>query len=241
MDQVEKLIHDMLNEVLPSAAFDTVETIIDVGSAVVPPLSTIGSIMKSHSIRKLKKRLDKAEPELRALKTKIEASEYETFYKQELFPLILNYICEEDEDEKVSIYINGFEYTIDQGIAELETVFHYYDVLAELRISDMVRLFNQYIPKRHDKLELKLNLRDFVKYENDPKYRDEWNAKEDITKYIDNKLIRLGLVIIDKHDGLKNLEEALSSPNRRTRRRDTEYKLTRFGNRFVKFFSEKEE
>lgn len=241
MDQVDKLIHDMLNDGIPSVAVDTIETIIDVGSVIAPPLSAIGSLMKSHGIRKLKKRLDKVEPELRALKSKIEASEFETFYKQELFPLFLNYIYDEDEDEKVKIYINGFEYTIDEGIAELETIFHYYDVLAELRVSDIVRLYAQYIPKRHEKLQLKLNLADVGKYQSDPKYRDEWNEKEDIIRYIDNKLIRLGLVIIDKHDGVKDLAKAVNSPIRRTIRRDTEYKLTPFGSRFVNFFSEKKE
>lgn len=34
-------------------------------------------------------------------------------------------ICEEDEDGKENIYINSFEYIVDEGIEEMEKVFHF--------------------------------------------------------------------------------------------------------------------
>jgi hypothetical protein len=160
----------------------------------------------------------------------MEQRENERFYKLEVFPLIIKQIYEEEEDSKIPIIINGFEYTVDEAFEEMEKVFHFFDVLAELRVSDILRLFNKYVPgyNRPRPTNNVLGFRDET-----PEVMEELHERESLNNYIDNKLERLGLVYTEEED----LVAFLVNPNNRYRsRRKPSPRLTAFGGRFVKFF-----
>ena len=191
----------------------------------------IGSFWTSFKIHKLKKRLNVIEPDLLSIKKKIEQKQNEVFYKQEVFPLILKLICEEDEEGKENIYINGFEYVVDEGIEEMEKVFHYFDVLAELRISDIVHLFKRF----GSNIQIKLD-KDHERYHNDLAYRKEYDEKIDLETYMMNKLVRLGIVKIEQVDALKEINDSIEFGTNRRRSREPRILLTSFGKRFIEFF-----
>src|SRR5690606_35955950 len=99
---------------------------IDMGLSVTP---TFGEMFQSYRITKLEKRMKKNETQLEVIKDKVESSRNEVFYKSEVFPLIVNQIMNEDEDQKVKVIIDGFEHTVDNDLYEIEKIYHYYDVL----------------------------------------------------------------------------------------------------------------
>ncbi|MGM7723741.1 hypothetical protein [Metabacillus sp. Hm71] len=232
MDKTEELVQEMLGRVLSDAQQEAANLLIDLSGSITPIIS---SLWTSYKIGKLKKRLDIVEPELRKIKEMLDKKENDLFYKQEVFPLILKYIHDEDEDEKVNIYINGFKHTVDEDIEDMEKIYHFYDVLAQLRISDIVRLCKKFVPGK--KLKLDTDFPDIKRYEEDQEYREELREKEDIEVYIDNKLIRLGIVKVIQEDPLEKLTKGMQGRTLTRSRSKTEYKLSSFGRRFVNFFA----
>jgi hypothetical protein len=217
-DPTELLVQEMLQLGFKESTIDTASTILDIGGTFA---SGIGSIWTSFKINRLKKRLDTVEPELRDIKKKIDKKENDIFYKQELFPLILKHLYEEDEDSKINIYINGFEYTIDEGIEEMEKLYHFYDVLAELRISDIMRLIEYCRPVYYgDKIDEEYEVDE--EYEISPK--DDISERLTLESYIDNKLLKLGLISLHEDENLELWQKI--------------YYPTEFGKKFVEFFAE---
>jgi len=230
VDKIEIFVKEMLEVGYVNAVVDAAETTMDIAGSFTP----IGSLWTGFKIHKLKKRLNAVEPDLLRIKKKIEQKENEVFYKQEVFPLILKLICEEDEDGKENIYINGFEYTVDEGIEEMEKVFHYFDVLAELRISDIVHLFKRFGSNKQIRLD-----KDFERYHNDSAYRKEYSEKIDLETYMMNKLVRLGIINIEQIDALKEINDSIGFGINGRRSREPRILLTNFGKRFIEFFKNK--
>jgi len=224
-DKVDKLVNDMLNIDLPNIP-DMLNPAADAVGTAVP---LVGSLWTSFKINRLKKRLNKIEPELSGIKEKIERKENEVFYKLEVFPLIIKQIYEEDEESKIPIIINGFEHTVDEAVEEMEKVYHFFDVLSELRVSDITRLFNKYVPGYY-----RPRAKDRpIAY--DRQIMEQLHERESLNTYIDNKLERVGLIYTEEED----LAEYLADPSNRYRsQRFPRVKLTAFGVRFVNFFKE---
>ncbi|WP_257150500.1 hypothetical protein [Bacillus cereus] len=51
----------------------------------------------------------------------------------------------DEQAEKIKIILDGFEYIIDNDILDFNEIFHYYDVLAEMRLSEIVHLTENYV------------------------------------------------------------------------------------------------
>jgi hypothetical protein len=215
-----------IKDMLGIAEGTVVDTAIDVSLEVVP---IIGKVYQSYQILKLQKRVQANKRQLQTLKNKIESSENELFYKQEVFPLIVKKLMEEDEDIKASVIIDGFEYVIDNDINEIERVYHYYDVLAELRFSDIAMLVEDYMP-----YEMRKNPSLNIKLPTDEEMRsNKYKEQETIKTYQRNKMVRLGLLEnrvanIDGEDF--NEKGQMSLIKERTI-------ITDFGIRFLIFFA----
>lgn len=225
-DKVDKLVNDMLNIDIPNIP-DMLNPVVDVAGAAIP---FVGSIWTSFKIGRLNKRLNKIEPKLSEIKEKIDSKENEVFYKLEVFPLIIKQIYEEDEESKIPIIINGFEYTVDEAIEEMERVYHFFDVLAELRVTDITRLFNEYVPGYNRPRPA--NNGPFV---DTPELREQLRERKSLDTYIDNKLERVGLIYTEEEDLVKYMADP---NNRHRRRRPPRTQLTAFGVRFVDFFKQ---
>lgn len=225
-DKIDKLMNEMLGIDLPDIP-DLFTPVVDMAGSVTPVL---GSLWTSFKIHRLKQRLDIVEPKLQEIKDKIERKENENFYKLEVFPLIIKQIYEEDEDSKIPIIINGFEYTVEQAVEEMEKIYHYFDVLEELRVSDIIRLFDNYVPGY--RRPQTVNNGPFVET---PELRKEVHERNTLNKYMDHKLERLGLIYVEEEE----LVKYLADPNNRFRSRGRPRTvLTAFGKKFVEFFKE---
>ncbi|WP_157771291.1 hypothetical protein [Paenibacillus sonchi] len=164
------------------------------------------------------------------------------FIRKKAFPFILDELLEEHEEEKIDLIINGLEYTYKNEVREESKMLVYFDVLRELRVDELKRLFRfsqcyRDSTARHPKLSITLP-------PEDPGEREKYREKQSYEEYIDNHLESLGL--IDK--GKRNLEETIETiykqigemidarGARRPRLTKTETKLTLFGSHFVKYF-----
>lgn len=209
-----------------------IDTAVDTALGYAP---VIGKVIQDFKINRLAKRMKSNEGQLLVLKEKIESSTNEIWYKQEIFPLIVNKIMEDDEDKKAKVIIDGFEHIIDNDLKEIERVYHYYDVLSELRYSDIVLLVDKYMPYEMRKnRNLNINLVDTR--EMDRAELKKHKEMEAIQRYQINKFIRLGLLVdeminIDGGDFLINPDDTLES----------RVKLSDFGRRFLEFFSIEDE
>ena len=121
---------------------------------------------------KLKNRLTEQKYLLTEIKTKIDEKENSVYYKQTIFPLIVQKLSKENEDEKITVIIEGFEHVVDEDLYNIEELYHFYDVLDELRYSDMMFFVELYKKKKY--------------------VFDKYNG---VQTYQRNKLIRLGLIV----------------------------------------------
>ncbi|WP_458106287.1 hypothetical protein [Bacillus sp. PK5-004] len=203
-----------------------VDTAIDVGLGAAP---TIGQMYQSYQIKKLEKRMNAHEPQFQVIKDKIEKKENEVFYKQEVFPLIVKQLMNEDQDEKAKVIIDGFEYVIDNELNEIERIYHYYDVLSELRYSDILMLIEDYMPyemRKNPTLNIKLPTEEELR-------SSEYQEGETIKTYQKNKMVRLGLLenrVVNVDGGDFNDEGKMSLIKEKT-------VITPFGIHFLIFFA----
>ncbi|WP_432356967.1 hypothetical protein [Sporosarcina sp. UB5] len=147
---------EYIKDMMGVAEGTIIDNSIDVALGSAP---VIGNLYKSYQIKKLEKRMKANEQQLLIIKRKVETSENEVFYKSEVFPLIVKKLMEEDEDVKAKVIIDGFEHLIDDDLNEIEKIYHYYDVLSELRYSDIRLFVENYMPyEMRNTTELRINL-----------------------------------------------------------------------------------
>jgi hypothetical protein len=217
-----------LKDMLEITEGTVVDTAIDFGMGAAP---VVGKVYQSYQLWKLQKRMTANEKQLLSLKGKVELSENEVFYKQEVFPLIVKSLMEDDEDTKAKVIIDGFEYIVDQELNEIERIYHYYDVLSELRYSDILMLIKRYMPfemRKNPTLNLNLVMEEDLSKEERVKFKE----MEAIEKYQVNKFLRLGLILDEmlkeNEDGIVMLNPNISYDSRTA--------ISDFGRRFLEFF-----
>ncbi|MGH0593621.1 hypothetical protein ACQVPY_15185 [Bacillus pretiosus] len=111
----------------------------------------------------MKKRLEDHQERIIAIEDKIQRLDktFNEFLKEKAFPIILEDIMNDAQDEKVNFLLNGFENIIDQEIKDENRIIAYCDVLRELRVDDIKKLLTYTDTyKRNRKLELKIDLLD---------------------------------------------------------------------------------
>ncbi|WP_144549678.1 hypothetical protein [Bacillus sp. X1(2014)] len=171
----------------------------------------ISNVMQSLQIRKLKKGLNAINDVIQNMNVVLTEHE-EKFIQEKALPLILKNILQEEQEEKIKIFVNGFESIINDSMYEEDHLYEYYDVLRSLRkkeIARMLQLYNNEVNNQET-----YNIENF-----------EFDGTS--IEYIDNKLVQLGLrrvFIIDA-----GTFDAIQSP-----KEDTAF--TDFGLRFIKFF-----
>lgn len=192
----------------------------------------VGKVYQTYQMMKLEKRMKTNEKQLLILKNKIETSENEVFYKQEVFPLIVKKLMDDDEDEKAKVIIDGFEYVIDNELNDIERLYHYYDVLSELRYSDIMLFIKKYMPyylRDPDNAVLDMEPLPTIEELETGKYKE----KQAITTYQINKFVRLGLLaneIVGIDGGSFDEDEENEFIKQKTN-------ITDFGLRFIEFFA----
>jgi hypothetical protein len=184
-------------------------------STAISQIPVMGNLINAYEMNRLQRRVEEHEDTFeeirRILNTKQDKEKL--FYKQQVFPLILDRIKTELEDAKIPILLNGFTYCLKEDINDLDRIYHYYDVLSQLRISDIILLLEEFMPTSAygvSKLNIKLRTRTLNNEEKEEKLMSEYQI---------NKLLKLTLV-----------EQKVRTRNRHR------LEMSEFGHFFVEFF-----
>lgn len=205
----------------------------------------IGKFISTYKIHRLGKRLSVCETEIGILSNKVELIDdlnFIEFLKGFLFPSLLEDMLNEDEDNKIEYFLNGFAYVIDEIIDDKSKVLIYYDVLRELRfieIEYLISLTSEYKRFRNRKNNGNENITEMFYF---AKMKRENREFGNLYWSIENKLERLGLIdtgrqlkfeeIMNKmNNALQKYQKGITSTTN-----PSEIQLTAFGKSFLNFF-----
>ncbi|MEM5603445.1 hypothetical protein COD90_07255 [Bacillus cereus] len=220
--------------------FDVVESVknllgVEEGSNVEFVFDNIGSVapyisgaITSHRINRLKKRLEEHQERLMVIESKLQRKDaaFNEFLKQKAFPIILEDIMNDAQDEKVDFLFNGFENIIDQEVKDENRILAYCDVLRELRMDEIKRLLTytgeyryNVTPKLNKLLSVSASEEEIKKHYENQAYK----------KYIQNRLERMGLLGIVASPGKDNMESIQNIAK-------SEIGISTFGRHLIEFF-----
>ena len=137
--------------------------------------------------------------------------------KEHIFPIVLDNIENESEEEKIKYIINGFISSINNNITDLDLVLSYYDIFNKLRMIDIRILIELYE-------ENKKTVRGYME-EMDRTIKTEYEAAE---AYIVKKLESMSLISVKKTWG--DLDGRLEKP------RKSALNISKLGIYFVEYF-----
>lgn len=151
---------------------------------------------------------------------------FNEFLKQKAFPIILEDIMNDAQDEKVDFLFNGFENIIDQEVKDENRILAYCDVLRELRMDEIKRLLTytgeyryNVTPKLNKLLSVSASEEEIKKHYENQAYK----------KYIQNRLERMGLLGIVASPGKDNMESIQNIAK-------SEIGISTFGRHLIEFF-----
>ncbi|PWW26845.1 hypothetical protein DFO73_1098 [Cytobacillus oceanisediminis] len=90
------------------------ETLVDIGGQSIP---LINGAMNWYKFKKINKELTNLTEQINTIMEKLEVSEKKIFIKQEVFPIIFSKILNDEQIERISVMLNGFEHIIDEEIS----------------------------------------------------------------------------------------------------------------------------
>lgn len=219
-DKVEN--SDNIFKILGIESDSVVYSLVDSSIEAIP---IIGKIHNAYKMRRLQKRVSQHEEKLKQLSITMHENGnklLDEFIRQKAFPIVLDEMLSEHEEEKIDLVINGLEYTYKEEITEVSKLLVYFDVLRELRVEELKKLLTHSEHyKRHWEPTLKMSLVHPDDREGIKKQREVQGLKA----YIDNHLATLGLTTtkeITEEYGLETISR--------------EIVLTEFGEHFIDFF-----
>jgi hypothetical protein len=165
------------------------------------------------AIDELKKQIVDINNSLKEMKdTQIE------FIEETIFPIALDFIEKESQEEKIKYIVNGAINSIKNNITDTDLILSYYDILNELRMIDIRILINLYgESKKMNRLYME---------DADRTIKTEYEAAE---TYIIKKLESLSLISV------KKTHEELAGRVVKPKKSATD--ISRLGIYFVEFFS----
>lgn len=182
--------------------------------------------------------------ELTDLYNKMDAEKKQSF-KDDFSEIIIDYISEEREEEKIEFITNGFKNLL-KNQDDMKSTSLYFDILKELRYIDIIVL-KEYDYLSEEYWEQKNSLQDLL---------DKLNIDVDRYNFIKEKLLRTGL-LISSHDkeykdlleSYLTLVESLKDPKKKIHRKviNPSFKkrealsLSKFGRAFIDFFTDEVE
>lgn len=224
---------------LPPEIQKPITDVVETGLTLAPIL---GKLYHSYQHKKINNALRDMSSTLESITLKLEANSDSVIFKEEVFPIIVGKIITEPQEEKIKIIIDGFEHFIDRKITDLDFIFYYYDVLEELRISDITFLSEEYLLPQTTGLDIHLRVKlkepkvtkERSHYEGIEKMRE----RETFATYTKNKLQKLGLIQenhrrskragqVDRHGKVSSVTNIV-------------FELSPFGKDFCEFFLKNE-
>ncbi|PER84359.1 hypothetical protein [Bacillus cereus] len=237
--------------------FDVVESVknllgVEEGSNVELVFDNIGSVapyisgaITSHRINRLKKRLEDHQERLMIIESKLQRKDaaFNEFLKQKAFPIILEDIMNDIQDEKVEFLFNGFENIIEKEFRDEDRLIAYYDVFRELRLDEIKRLieltpdYKMYLGKLRAEGKKYPNAFKVPETEEETKKYYEQKA---YNTYIENRLENYGLIntplVKTNEDLAKFISKQMTQDQFRRHSYEKFTKITRFGYDLINFF-----
>ncbi len=219
-----------------------------VAGALIPGVTSFISAARTRRIEKNMKRfmlrVSQDIDEINSKYSEINALRIDEF-RNETSEIILDYISDEREEEKIDFVVKGFRKLLDSE-NDINNTSLYFDVLKELRYVDILVL-KEYDYQDPSYFDNQMNFNDFL---------EKLNLDYDRHLFIKSKLIRSGLLrsSYDKErkdvlEALIDLSVSLKDPKKKLSRKVThpKYKKTEritlspFGRAFINFFSDNEQ
>lgn len=200
----------------------TIHGLID---SSIDALPYIGKIHSAYKMARLQKRVKQLETRLSALSITMYENDNKLlnqFIRDKAFPIVLDELLSEHEEEKIDLVINGLEYTYKEEITEVSKILVYFDVLRELRVEELKKLITH---TDHYKAQWKPRLKMSLVHRDDIEGIKKQREVRGLKNYIDNHLATLGLTTtkdITEEYGLETISQ--------------EEVLTEFGEQFIDFF-----
>ncbi|MCM3141316.1 hypothetical protein [Brevibacillus sp. MER 51] len=238
-DQLKEVLAELFGFNLESQTGIIVEGVVEYGAMLTP---YIGSAMNFIKFRRIETRLQKHSEELAELRNLLITldSNFQQFIRDKVFPLVIDNIYEETQEEKIGVILNGLAGVIKNRVADEDLIITYFDVLNQLRIAEIQHLFSNYDNRNRAKIDMSfLNLAMDRTREGRKKYAELQGFKN----YVDNKLLRLGLLRYKQgNDNTYSYEYMIPSYKPKTEDNDDrkwildQYFLSDFGKQFIAFF-----
>lgn len=217
----------IFSELIGEETINSLEPILDY-------LPYIGKIISVVKFKRLETRLKKLESRIKIILDSMNQGLDETmneFIRNKAFPIFINELLEEHEEEKIDLIMNGIEYTYENNIRSESKILIYYDVLRALRVDELKRLYYYATQKKVDIFEFKR----FNPKMNQRLTEDEVKAireKNIYESYIDNHLEMLNLIKSRIHRKLDELESIVKETSNSS---GSLIEITFFGKDFIDF------
>lgn len=203
----------------------------------VDQIPLVGKILNSLKIRALQQKIKYLELRIQRLSdTLMERPDdfVSEFFKARAFPFMLDQLLEEQQEEKTDLIMNGIEYIYEQRITEENKMLIHFDILKELRVTEIKHLLT-YTSEGREAERRKSKFEEVP--ESDLKYYD----------YIENHLEKLGLIdngVRSSSEVQQDVFSALSNAlptkggmkGRGLRISAPQTIITPFGREFIQFF-----
>jgi|GEM_PF-6036109 len=160
--------------------------------------------------------LDEIKGRLNSLEFLVREFDDSYYIKEELLPIFFDYVIDETQEEKIQFLVNGLEYNLKKKNKQQDELIIYFDILKELRVSDIDYLLR--FGKDFTVLGMYLN-----KYFSDENLFEE-QIMSGTEMYMQNKLNRLGLIRI------------INSTEKNTNSTDIKIRLSKLGCEFIEYF-----
>lgn len=215
--------------------------------AIFDQIPLIGKILTTIKLRKLKRRMNEHSEKLTFLESKIstiEDNKFTDLIKNFLFPIILQELIEEDEDNKIAYFLNGFEQVIDSKITDKSKILVYYDVLRELRFIDIEYLIKLTWVYEHHLINNSISNDNLVDLDaTEERYGSKLYSyfKSDdfgnINVFVESKLEKLGLIDLGKSITYEEIFERMALQEKYSISNFNDgIKVTSFGHNFLDFY-----
>ncbi|MEK4485120.1 hypothetical protein MHH81_05895 [Psychrobacillus sp. FSL H8-0484] len=132
--------------------------------------------------------------------------------RKKLYPLFWDYVVEEQEEEKIQLFVNGFVASLTKTEIDMEKMYVYFDILRNLRVKEIHYFIDVHLNQNYKVTEGMFARTAFPEEDFDMGYHS----------YVNNKLERLGLIHLNVFDSNGTL--------------DDHYEVTKLGNEINSYF-----
>lgn len=213
------------------------DVIFDVFAEQVP---FVGNLLTTLKINKLGDRLKTHQNKINEISKKvnrIDDVDFTAFLKDFLFPVVLQQLLEEDEDNKVGYFLDGFEQVVDHSINDKAKILRFYDLLKQLRFFEIEYLIS--LSTRRKVFEMN-NVALYEQVHEERFSYFETRSFKEMKLSTENKLESLGLIetgrLVSYTEIMEKLSKEVSRKHGVSPNFKDEVEVSEFGHKFLEFF-----